>query len=57
MKQLKNMKKLTIRINLDRYQEGAMLDGELTIKSKSIKKLNELYNIVLEKLTPIEDGK
>ena len=46
------MKKLTIRINLDRYLEGAMLDGEITIKSKSVKKLNDLYNIILEKLTP-----
>jgi hypothetical protein len=46
------MKKLTIRINLDRYLEGAMLDGEITIKSSSSKKLNEVYEIVLSKLCP-----
>lgn len=46
------MNKLTIRINLDRYLEGAMLDGEITIKSKSVKKLNELYNKILELLCP-----
>lgn len=46
------MNKLTIRINLDRYLEGAMLDGEITIKGKSVKKLNELYNKILELLCP-----
>jgi len=29
-----------------------MLDGEITIKEKSVKKLNDLYNTILEKLTP-----
>jgi len=46
------MKKVTIRVNLDRYLEGAMLDGEITIKTNSIKKLNEVYEIVLKKLCP-----
>jgi hypothetical protein len=46
------MKKLTIRINLDRYLEGAMLDGEITIKTNSTKKLSELYEKILNKLCP-----
>lgn len=46
------MKKLTIRISLDRYLEGAMLDGEITIKTNSTKKLNEVYEKVLKKLCP-----